>query len=1337
MNQRAHLRHPVDMPVRLSGGELGDHVCRIGDFCLGGMLIDVEQAPTLSGALRQGDLLTLDVDVEGVRGQRAVSLRARVVRKAGNRIGVAFESPDATSLLALQNHVRASLQDAPAGQQQQASQQQAEKGRHLASALAAEVGSFLQQRMAEFQPAVLEALKAGAERAANDEARFPWIQAARALQQQQQALLDRLIEQATAALRCLAEGQPLPDNQGLDQRQQSQHLSLVDKDRFEDWLTLKVMASRAENHFNDDLLHLQLRLDELFSISLSSRKNPLHPSVLCVAFGDALKILPLKAKTDRPILNCFEKTVIDQLQGLYQQANQLLAGQGVLPDLDVGRYLSARQGGTHNNTTPPAPADDSSVSSAESGAENVSPASAVASQSVGRDSVAAAPVTRDRPAPAEPAVDATAAEGKPPVITEGADDGLAEAEQSGIAGAEGSAEPTRKTGPSLSARQFSLQQHIARHAYQTVRDLLSRRTLDQTRAQLTTAAAPASPAASAPAAPVDQQALRQALGALQQQSQQQDAVQQPLSDRLRDSLRGADGESVPLDTDTEAAVQVVHNLFEGMLANPALSERVRLALRRLEAPFLRLLLDDDAFLVEEQHPARQLLNRIAHLGVRGSANLGNHEGEIDQSINQVLQEFDGDSEVFSKSLSRLDQLADKQRSLYLRNMTRVTESCDGRYQVVLARREANKALERRIGGKRVPKAVLSLIDAGWRELLVQTLLRHGRDSQQWHAALRVIDSMLTAATEVPSQNKLSELLAAIKQGLGQVDETQMQNARLITELRDLLSIKAREKQSAELINVPAGLVDESAAASEESGSEIMQRFQRRARRYEVGDWFAHRENDRASEHLVRLAWHDPDGSMFVFVNHQGMKVTEYSLADFAKHLAASRMQAIDNLDAPAVDRGLEAMVQRVYGQMAHQATHDDLCALINRREFERQLRVRLAEVGANGTLLHIDIDQFKVVNNMGGPQAGDELLLTFTERLKEHFSDNLIGRLGGDEFAVWLESLPDEGAMRVAEQFCQSMPEQRFVCAGKPHSITVSCGVATSHHAGVTAAQLIQTASNACHAAKEAGRNRLQSDIIDSDELSKRDDIIAWISRLNEAIEHNKLLLRCQRIENVSDADALPAYEVLLAIAGERGETIAPAEFLHAAEKYNRMHTVDRWVISNVLRWMHGNPDVVKKLDHLSINLSGHSLNDATLVGFLFEQFQSYPVPRERICFEVTETAAIANLDDAVDFVRELQELGCRFSLDDFGSGLASYGHLKHLPVDYIKIDGSFIRDVANDKADLAMVRSINEMGHLMGKKTIAEYVENDQIRALMAELGVDYVQGFGVEKPRPLDSLV
>ncbi|MCC1497745.1 DUF1631 family protein [Alcanivorax sp. 1008] len=1299
MNQRAHIRRTVQMPARISNAEFSDRPCQVSDFCLGGMLLTLPASEkSLLLALRQGDQLKVSVDVQGLRGTRSVTLQARLARKEGQDIGVAFDAPDATSLLAVQNHVRGLLdtEQQAGGRQPGLSREQA---RNAAAQLLDISRRFCLARLEVFFPQAREALLDNAEKATTNEAQHPWFEAAKLLSQNATGLSRNFVARTLNSIEQFSQG--LDSSSANMAKAENEHangrLSLVDKDIFEDWLTLKVMASRAESHFNEELLHLQLRFDELFAISLSARKNPLHPSVFCTAFGESLRLLPLKQKTDKVILACFDDSVVNHLNDFYRECNESLAKNGVLPDLDVGRYISERYN--------------------QNAAEKPGKQAAAPDQGKNIEEQASGPVEQENPPPS--------AESAP----------AKHAAKSGAAGAaNGTGAPTQvsplpsasRAPASLAARQFTLQQHIAKHAYETVKKLLSSNSVEAARHRN------AAQRASEHSVPVPEGHLDAALTRLQRDFSGDQSI--PLPQRVNQALRSDQDENVHLDHDTQAAVDVIHNLFAGILGNPALSERVRDAIRKLEVPFLRLLLNDDSFLEEEAHPARQMLNRIAHLGVRGSANLQAHETEIDQEVAGIVSGFDEDTEVFSEAVQKLDRLAERQQSLYLRNMKRVTESCEGRYKVVVARREVNQALERRIGGKKTPKAVLSLIDAGWRQLLTQTLLRSGRDSRDWHEYLGVIDRMIKSVEHVPSQEELAAMLASIKSGLGQVDDTQMQNARLVSELRDLLSRKSRDQQPPDLVDVPAGLVDESNNEAPEAKGEIEQRWARRAQRHEAGDWFSH--FDSGQEQVLRLAWTDAGKQTFVFVNHQGMKVTEYNLAQFAERLASEQMRQIDNLDAPAVDRGLESMVQRVYDQMAHQATHDDLCNLISRREFERRLRQRLAVGGPNGTLLHLDIDQFKVVNNLGGPEAGDELLLAFSSLLKEQFSGSLIARLGGDEFAIWLEDLPAEAAIRAAEGFCRRVPNERFVCAGKPFQITISGGLVQREAAGVTATELMRAADAACHAAKEAGRNRLQRYTTDDKDMVKRDDVMAWVTRLDEAIEGNRLLLRCQRIESTVSGDALPAYEVLIAISGQEGEMVAPSEFLHAAERYNRMYAVDRWVVSNVLRWMHANPAAVSQLDHLSINLSGQSLNDATLLEFLFEMFQLYPVPRERICFEVTETAAIANLEDAVDFIRELQMLGCRFSLDDFGSGLASYGHLKHLPVDYIKIDGSFIRGVADDVADLALVRSINEMGHLMGKRTIAEYVENDQIRTLMAEIGVDYVQGYGVEKPRPLDAL-
>lgn len=1281
--------------------------CQVQDFCLGGMMLFIPSGNDIaSTALSLDQILRVTLIVNGLRGPREVGLCAKVRRIEGGLIGVSFESPDSTVLLAIQNHVReltdndaASSSNRRAGREYKLTPQQMQKA---TDALVALMRRFIIGRLDAFLPSAREALMAAADAAHTNQGQLPFFEAEKTLNSQADILSRNFVAKACKRLFDLAQG---VTEEG-DDSQASGRLSLVDQEIFEDWLTLKVMATRAEGVFHDELLHLQLRMDQLYGIALSARKNPLHPVVICTAFGEALRLLPLKQKTDRIILAVFERTVVKELGALYGEANKSLVEQGVLPDLDVGRYISENYAAKAVSPV------------AEASPENGKPAQAIEApaqkQSVQEEQAQAAkPAASSAPERMEEAAASIIVE---PVSNS------RDMQRSPIATQRSSTVSSAR----LAERQFALQQHIARHAYETVRKLLSEHSLNEARERRGGGTESSVPVA-------DDVRVEESLASLQRSTDIHDKAELPLIERVATAVNDGGEEHARVDSDVHAAIDVIHHLFEGVVSNPALTEKVRTAIKRLEVPFLRLLLLDDEFLTEESHPARQMLNRMARLGVRGSANLAAHEQEIEQEVDLILGGFDRDINVFSDSLEKLDKMASRQQSIYLRNIKRVTESCEGKQKLQSARREVSRALERRIGGKRIPKAVLSLVDAGWRPLLTQALLRHGRESQEWHRYLGVIDQMLNAAEEAPTQESLSSLLATIKGGLGKVDHTQMQNARLISELRDLLSAKARAQSEPEMVSVPTGVIGAEVEADLEGSDELGGRWIKRAQRYVVGDWFSY--FDAGQDALVRLAWVDRDSSTFVFVNHQGMKIVELRVDVFAERLSRGEIRPIDNLDAPAVDRGLENMVQRVYDQMAHHATHDELTGLFNRREFERRLKQRLLSHEHSATLFHIDIDQFKVVNTYGGPDAGDDMIRQMAKLIGAGFPGALIARLSGDEFAVWVESAPPEATKKMAEVFGRDIGEQRFICADKPFTVTVSIGIA-HRDSTAEASGLLRDASSACLAAKESGRNRVQTYTHEDESMAKQDDAMAWVARLNDAIDNNRLLLRCQRIEATTQEEQRPSYEVLISIKTPDGELLAPSEFLHAAERYNRMHALDRWVVSNVLRWMHENPSVVDGLDHLSINLSGHSLNDAGLLEFLFDHFQRYPVPRERICFEVTETAAIANLEDAADFIYELQGLGCRFSLDDFGSGLASYGHLKHLPVDYIKIDGSFIKDVADDPADLALVRSINEMGHLMGKRTIAEYVENDRIRECMRSIGVDYVQGYGVEKPRTLESL-
>lgn len=1295
MNQREYIRHQVMMPVSVESDSFSPQPGEMRNFCLGGLLLAMPGSASFVQRVVEGDTLTVLFDVQGSRGPRRLTLPARVVRRETETLGLAFEQPDTGMLLALQNHVRTLIDqrhDVDPG-----ADRDPVRERQAVRKVIACVTEFCEGALASFFPAARAALEEEASHAHSNELEHIYFEAGRLLNRYAEPLAESFVNRSTARLNQLMKGMR---ETGEEEATPEPRLSLVDKAVFEDWLTLKVMASRAETHFHDDLLQLQLRFDRLFGISLNARRNPLAPSIICTAFGESLRRLALKEKTDRVILDVFEKQVVDKLGDLYREVNAQLASEGVLPDLDIGRYLSQRYG------HPQADARSGRKQSGKTEVAKTSPQSDATEN----------PATEvDAPRPPDNVHDISSAPGRAPVSspTTGSPAGGASAQRSS-----GSAPPAG----GAAVQRFAQEQHIARNAYAAVKRLLAQRA----------APAPVVSADGSAARVIEPPRVDDMLATLQSSEPE---VERPLAERVNETVSSSEGQDARLPDDARTAIDVIHHLFEGIMNNPALSQRVRGAIRRLEVPFLRLLLHEDAFLHEESHPARQILNHMARLGTRGSRNLDRHEQEIEQTVDHIVEHYHGDIDVFSASVESLEKLAAAEQSLYQRNVRRVSEACDGQQKLVAARRMVRQELEQRLGGRRIPRAVVSLVDAGWRELLVQTLLRDGEDSRNWLHFMGVIDRMLDAVQEPPESKELTGLLALIKGGLSRVDNSQLKNQRLVGELRALLSATSRKQSAPVMMDLPAGLLQ--GLGGDENDTQDSPgdpRWLRRAQRYDVGDWFARDEQDNPT--MVRIAWVADDRQRFVFVNHQGMKLLELTAGEFATQLASGNMRHTDNLDAPAMDRGLESMVQGIYNQMAHQATHDDLTGLVNRREFERRLRQRLIDGDEPGSLLHIDIDKFELINNMGGHPAGDEMIRAMAAEIAEAFPNALIGRLAGDEFAAWIQPSDQEALINKAEKFCRSIAGKRFVCAGKPFSVTISCGVSSRVDNRDTAQELLRTAESACHVAKEAGRNRVQIYNETNRETAKRQDVMAWVTKLNEALEDNRLVLRCQRIEKTDPDGSQPSYEILISVLSEHGEMLAPSEFMHAAERYNRMHAVDRWVIENALSWMHRNPEIVSKVDHISVNLSGHSLNDAGLLEFLFDAFRRYPVPREHLCFEVTETATIASLEDAIDFIEELKNLGCRFSLDDFGSGLASYGQLKNLPVDYIKIDGSFIRDVAEDTPDLALVRSINELGHLMGKQTIAEHVENDAIRACLKDIGIDYVQGYGVEPPRTLESL-
>ncbi len=431
---------------------------------------------------------------------------------------------------------------------------------------------------------------------------------------------------------------------------------------------------------------------------------------------------------------------------------------------------------------------------------------------------------------------------------------------------------------------------------------------------------------------------------------------------------------------------------------------------------------------------------------------------------------------------------------------------------------------------------------------------------------------------------------------------------------------------------------------------------------------------------------------------------------------------------------------RLFRQLSYQASHDTLTGLINRREFENCLIGALEKTRDDNeqthALLYLDLDQFKVVNDTFGHIAGDALLRQLSELIQANIrSTDMLARLGGDEFGILLERCSDERAIEVAEDIRGSIEGYRFEWKDSFTTVRCSIGVVIINSENADVASVMSSADVACYSAKDMGRNQVH--LYRDSDASLRHEEMKWVSRITNAVEEERFELFFQPIIGIGEKNGghRGHYELLLRMRDEKGELVGPDQFIPAAERYNLMSTLDRWVIHEALTELADRNDEGEARYTLAINLSGTSLSEDRFLEFVIDELKKQNLPDGAICFEITETAAISNLSRVVHFMQTLKKLGCKFSLDDFGSGLSSFTYLKNLPVDYLKIDGQFIRNVAEDAVDESMVRAISSVGHAMGIETIAERVETKQVLDKLGALGIEFAQGYYIARPASVAS--
>ena len=433
--------------------------------------------------------------------------------------------------------------------------------------------------------------------------------------------------------------------------------------------------------------------------------------------------------------------------------------------------------------------------------------------------------------------------------------------------------------------------------------------------------------------------------------------------------------------------------------------------------------------------------------------------------------------------------------------------------------------------------------------------------------------------------------------------------------------------------------------------------------------------------------------------------------------------------------------KRIEKQLSFHASHDPLTGLHNREIFDQEVRLAIHEVedsDSQHALCHLSLSQFNMINETCGHRAGDKLLQQVAAVLQQKVRapSDAIARIGGDEFGILLRHCPMDAAQRICEVIAGEFTSHKFEHEDKSFDVNVGIGIVSITHETDKLAELISAASAACNKAKERGKNRVACYSGQDEELYEKRTEVLLATELMDAIKANRTCLFQQRILNGKES-GIDSFVVLLRIRDKDGKLLAPGPYLSAAERYNLTPNVDRWVVQETLQWLGENPHVIDEIEYMSVNLSGLSICEDSFTDFITGCFKDSKVSPNKICFEITETAAVSNFIRAGEFISAMKDLGCKFALDDFGSGMSSFAYLKKLPVDILKIDGLFIKDILHDPIDMAMVKSINEVGHVMGLKTIAEYVENQSILEVLRVLEVDSFQGYEIAKPAPIEELI
>ena len=1319
--KRRYTRQTTLQAARVRIGDGEAIAAEIRDYCQTGLNIAFLGEGTPDAAISAMVGTLVQVEFGGKNGSR-FRFKGRVARVSPNGIGILVQVMPEGALQALQvgapisKPVTSKVQPVLTQEPGQSQPLQLECIQIFRGFLDLAIQNFFQQAQEQFD-------KEGQEQLGFlDRSRFDY--GAQELTQRHSSIEEAFFNTIHDQIQNIDRVSESPSVTPATRKLAGKDLSLVNEDEFEDWLNLSAVIKEAERGIGIELDEFEQRYGRLVGMPIGRKNNPFGPEGIGRAFQVAIQVLDFTNPMRAVLYKVLGQSISNRSSDLYQQLNQALISLKV----DV----PARQ--RPQASYKPAPATES----ADPGLESGGPSPNLADITDSLNDL----IRQNQANPSQPSDN-----------TEYSLDHILAAlnqpkrRMAGTATAPSTA-PSRQQN-SAPAGQVPVRPEML----QVVQQLQQLQQLQQSARKLAGQGAPL-------LSPIGSQTGREGLRAeaslgeltttLDNLSQliqvAPDSSARPtLTDQIEASMAADGGGSRYLAPQHRQILDTTSGLFARAWVDLVPSSDLELLVKRLERPLLKLALQDTEFPTLPDHPARQVLNLIEQFAVAADDSGKLFDAKLQRFlfllVDRICKRADADPGIFETVRDNLEKVLLPILQIRRTRIARLQEACEGRERIRSARSQVNAALEQRLAGREVPGMLLRLLDAGWRQHMVLLQMRQGSQGEAWDASLAVLDELVDRLSPAQEANQRTPagsgaLLATIERTLETVNVDSNLLAAFMDELGECLITHADSSAPGQaMVLVPPGRLAASAGENADHQATKPQWMSQ----LRVGDWWDLSVEGRNIS--MQLIWTSQLTSTCAFANRSATNKLELTLPELSRQIQNGLAKPGKDMDLPMIERSENALFDETYQDLLHQVQHEPTTGLLNRKGFMQHLS--LLGMPEHDDKTHavgiIEFDQFRMIYNTCGVDAIETLMRDLAIAVREHVgSDAVLASFRDDTLAILLPNCSRTVGCEAINQLLSQVKDHHFQHEKQSYSIGFNLGITEFSPSKLSAEDAIRRADAACITAKSQGRNRMQMYEESNPQLLSEESLMDWAGRIDAYINGNGLHLRCQQVMPVGvDTTLLPYYEILLGIEGADGIEINPMHFIPAVERLQRAHEIDIWVIRNVFDWIGLNQDKFASVGGLAINLSATSLSSPEVMHFLQEALPACDFPTKKITFEITETAAISSYGAAQDFIREIRRYGCKFALDDFGSGFTSYAHLKNLRTDSLKIDGSFVKDMLNNPGDYAMVKSMNDIGHSLGLRTVAEYVESPMILHALRKIGVDYAQGYAVHKPCRIDEML